>query len=207
MSELAPCPSCHRHIRLTSAACPFCDAPIAPSVLSQARAARRAPIQKGVKRAVLFAIGAGLTSAACADGEEPGVDTTDDSATSTATTSSTASTSSAATATTTDDSETTELAQPVYGAPVDTTDTTTTIDDDSSQVFLPVYGAPVAPVTDTSAGADAGVGDAGAGDASVPDASADGGQWNVTKEPGPTWNDDGGGLAVPLYGAIPAEVE
>ncbi len=235
MSELTPCPSCQRHIRVTSSACPFCNAATLPADLTQTRATRRTPIQKGVKRAVLFAIGAGLTSAACADGEDDEADTTemmqaiygapvttDDDSTS-------ADTTSAVNPDESDDSDTTELAQPVYGAPIDTdtTENTSTegdTTDDSGPIFQPVYGAPVP----WDAGADeTGAVDAGV-DAASPDASLDddsdttelaqpvyGAPIDTTDEAastktdvGPTWNDgDGGGLIQPLYGAFPADVE
>lgn len=228
MSQLTPCPRCHRHIRVSSAVCPFCDAATLPAELNQTRAARRAPIQKGVKRAVLFAIGAGLTQAACADGEADEPDTTEmEQPVYGAPVTDAGSTSH------TSPSDTTELAQPVYGAPI--TDATTSFNttDDGNQTFQPVYGAPLVP--DASTVVDAGAADASADaadvDASVETSEADDSDTTELAQPvygapidttdatgveststksdvGPTWNDrDGGGLIVPLYGAIPAQNE
>jgi hypothetical protein len=230
MSKLSPCPTCQRHIRLTSTVCPFCDAAITSTVLSDAHAARRVAVPKGVKRAVLFAIGAGLTSAACADGEDEGdtdttelavpvygapFDTTDPT---------TVGTSSDATTTwdSSDDSDTTDLAQPEYGAPVFTSDTETT--DTDAPTFTPVYGAPISPDasvgtdgSDTTGsditgsditgsditGSDTAGADAGATDAG---ASADAGEGDagVDNSSATRTSDDSEGLAFPVYGASPA---
>lgn len=188
-------------------ACPFCDASVGP-LLEQSRAAPRAPLQPGVKRAVLFAIGAGLTQAACSsepdplpqpiygapappfDGSSGGNTGTTDPGTTSAV-----------------DSDTTELAQPVYGAPVDPIDTTSVVDLDTTELAQPVYGAPVDPGdASLSTDPDAGGGDAGADAGSdASDASSDDPNAN-SNSTRPPWNDnDGGPLIVPLYGAIPAE--
>lgn len=192
MSQLTPCPSCHRHIRVSGGAegarvtCPFCDASVVLAQLEQTRTARRAPTQAGVKRAVLFAIGAGLTQSACSDdlGSQP-VDGTP----------------VAPIGVTSDSpSDTTDLAQPVYGAPVDPMDTTSAVDPDTTELAQPVYGAPVDP-GDMPEPADAGVGDAS------PDAGDDGpdADSSTTRPP---WNEnDGGPLVMPVYGAFPTKQE
>lgn len=76
MSQLVPCPSCNRHVRLTASSspslqslslqCPFCEAALDVAALSQQHAPRRGALQTGVKRAVVFAMGASM-AAACGD--------------------------------------------------------------------------------------------------------------------------------------------
>lgn len=64
--SLTPCPSCQRHVRLGTSACPFCEAALPEPAGSRARAA----LPSGVKRATLFAMG--VTVAACsADSDLP----------------------------------------------------------------------------------------------------------------------------------------
>lgn len=229
MSDLTPCPQCQRHIRVTSATCPFCDAATVPSELSEVRATRRAAPKPGVKRAVLFALGAGLTSTACAEGDDPEVgDTTEmaqpvygapvDTTQTTGTTGASTQTDDADN-TETDDTDTTELAQPEYGAPVLTTDMTDVdTTSDTGPIFQPVYGSPVAPDSDASvtsdAGADAGV-DAAADAGDDSDTTAAdltdlaqplyGAPIDITNDRDPTRVETDAGLVVPLYGAIPAE--
>lgn len=58
MTQLIPCPTCHRHIRQTEVACPFCDAALSlgdvpPPLLPRAR----------LGRAATFAFGASVVSA------------------------------------------------------------------------------------------------------------------------------------------------
>jgi hypothetical protein len=60
---LVPCSSCHRHVRATEAACPFCA-----SALPNARALAREQVNTGgLSRAAVLALGAALSLVACSD--------------------------------------------------------------------------------------------------------------------------------------------
>ena len=76
MSQLSPCPTCQRHARLTDAACPFCNAPLAAT---RGSARPSTVLSRGAKRAALFALGASVTVTACG-GEADEGDSTDDNA-------------------------------------------------------------------------------------------------------------------------------
>ena len=66
MSDLTPCPECHRHVRKTETRCPFCG-----EVVSLAHVPARALPSKRLSRAATFAFGAGVVGAtalvACGD--------------------------------------------------------------------------------------------------------------------------------------------
>jgi hypothetical protein len=65
MTQLAACPSCARHVRITDSACPFCHAELSASFREAVAPARPAA---RLSRAVLYALGVGtisVTSAAC----------------------------------------------------------------------------------------------------------------------------------------------
>jgi hypothetical protein len=209
MSQLVPCPSCGRHVRLPSATCPFCDVAIDAGALTAQYAPRRNGVQSGIKRAVIFAAGASMAAACGGETEgrtydpdptvqpvygapvDPtsGSDDTNGSAPP-ATSEPTAQPLYGAPVT----SEPT--AQPVYGAPINT--------DDDQTFAQPEYGAPVPPgsssfedLTGVQAiyGAPIPPHDAG-GDA----AAADGGDAGV--EIDPTIDDpDPIPTVQPLYGA------
>jgi hypothetical protein len=201
MSQLVPCPSCGRHVRLPSASCPFCDSVLDASSLDERYAPRRGAVSAGIKRAAIFAVGAGM-AAACGgetDNVQPvyGAPITSDGDPTSGGDQDTSEPSAqplyGAPVNTTEPS-----AQPVYGAPVDTTDVDTEpmgqpeygapvpIDEDASVVAI--YGAPVPPTDAGTSMGDAGAGDAGP-DAAIPDE--------------PTLNPDPGPTVVPLYGAPP----
>ena len=63
MAQLEPCPTCTRHLRVSSASCPFCDTAL--PVEFRAPPVRALPL-RGVSRATLFAIGAALATTASA---------------------------------------------------------------------------------------------------------------------------------------------
>ncbi|HEU4613345.1 MAG TPA: hypothetical protein VFS15_14740 [Kofleriaceae bacterium] len=67
MNQLEPCPRCHRHVKVSEAACPFCASPLATAFASRAlRAAPRARLG----RAATFAFGVvAMTQGACGDNE------------------------------------------------------------------------------------------------------------------------------------------
>lgn len=193
MSQLVPCPSCGRHVRLSGESCPFCDAALDTSALAAQYAPRRGSVQTGIKRAVIFAVGASMAAACGGETEEnpPDPDPTvqpvygapiEPSASETGETSNPPSEPTAqplyGAPVTTDDEPT--FAQPEYGAPVPPA--TTGIEDLTD--IQAIYGAPVPP---EDAGADAAAGDAGA-DADVPDQPT-----AIDPDPGPT--------VQPLYGA------
>ena len=72
---LAPCPSCRRHVRLSSSSCPFCEAPLEPSAL---RAAPGLPGPLSRSAWVRLAMAAATTTAVACGGavteEEPSPD-------------------------------------------------------------------------------------------------------------------------------------
>ncbi len=68
MSELNPCPSCNRHVRVADVVCPFCWAP-QPSRAPRIEAARPRP---RLNRAAVFAAGAALAGmSACSSTANP----------------------------------------------------------------------------------------------------------------------------------------
>ena len=60
MSQLSPCPSCHRHVRVEETVCPFCSAALPERAGPETITAPRARLS----RAALFAAGATLLGAA-----------------------------------------------------------------------------------------------------------------------------------------------
>jgi hypothetical protein len=138
MSQLVPCPGCARHVRLSASTCPFCDVAIDVASLTEQYAPRRTVVTGGVKRAVMFALGAGV-AAACG-GEEQAQPiygapiATSSEATSSEPSPSTGSDSSDQSSDTTSG----PLAQPLYGAPI-------TEDLTSDVLAQPEYGAPLPP--------------------------------------------------------------
>lgn len=153
MSQLVPCPSCSRHVRLSTSHCPFCESTLDVRGLSEQYAPRRGAIQAGVKRAVVFAVGASM-AAACGDDvgqaiygapvapttEEPG--------------SSTSAEESTEAATDTSGAEIPTFAA-LYGAPPPSASSTEGGD-------IAIYGAPVPPdAGGTQATEDGGPSDAG----------------------------------------------
>jgi hypothetical protein len=59
--RLAPCPGCHRHVRLDERACPFCGAALATAAPPPERTA--VPTQR-LGRAALFAFGSAIATSA-----------------------------------------------------------------------------------------------------------------------------------------------
>lgn len=192
MSQLVPCPSCSRHVRLSNPQCPFCDVALDAAALSERYASRRAPVPAGIKRAALVALG--TVAAAC------GGQTSDTSHTAPVLTTSTA---------TTDGSEP-NVAVPIYGASVSPESSGTSSDVSTSPVSdvdettteplaIPAYGiGPIYPETTTSdgpvstTGAEADAGAAEAGDDAGADAAAASDTTDVDE-----WTN----LAQPAYGA------
>lgn len=182
MSQLAPCPHCHRHLRITETVCPFCGGQVADSLESKARR----PISTfGLSRAGILALGATMAVASGAllegCGDEP------------------------------DDEDDSNNAVPIYGAPVqsDAGVSDSGVPHDAGTV-APIYGAPLqpkdagpgtvvpvygAPLQPRDAGpldagnSDAGSSDAGKSDAGKPDAGK------------PDAGREDGGRLVPVYGA------
>ena len=66
---LSPCPSCQRHVRTNTAACPFCAAALDPSALAVA------PDLGGMRlgRAAMFAFAATVSAVACRSTQSDGV--------------------------------------------------------------------------------------------------------------------------------------
>jgi len=71
MNQLEPCPHCHRHIRISEAACPFCSHSLADAF---ANVAPRMQPRARLGRAAAFAFGLAITPAACGDNDDPPVD-------------------------------------------------------------------------------------------------------------------------------------
>ncbi|MCB9570480.1 MAG: hypothetical protein H6709_00165 [Kofleriaceae bacterium] len=74
MSDLAPCPACHRHVRVDEPACPFCggETPAAtPRPASRTRLSRAA-----VFAGAALAAGGAATSAGCGGKAKPADDNT-----------------------------------------------------------------------------------------------------------------------------------
>lgn len=192
MSQLVPCPACSRHVRLPSATCPFCDVALNSGALDAHYAPRRSGMQAGIKRAVIFAVGAGMAAACGGETEDPPAPDPSVQPVYGAPIEPSTVTSGA----TSDDTTSEPLAQPEYGAPIPDDSSVQAIygapvvpsSTDEPPLGQPEYGAPVPP-TDTSTdatSADAGAGDGGA-DASV-----------ATEPP---IDEEGGPTIQPLYGA------
>jgi hypothetical protein len=76
MSALAPCPSCHRHVRIAESACPFCGATVALEPVISARIGAQR-----LGRAAIFTFGAvaiASTSAGCSNAMTPASDAGND---------------------------------------------------------------------------------------------------------------------------------
>lgn len=69
-AQLVPCPNCSRHVRLAVSHCPFCNSELDATALSAKFEPRRVGVQAGVKRALVFAMGA-TVAAACGDEPDP----------------------------------------------------------------------------------------------------------------------------------------
>ena len=71
MSQLTPCPACHRHVRKTETTCPFCSASVSLAHLP-------APVlpSSRLSRAATFAFGASLVGVtalvSCSSDDSPG---------------------------------------------------------------------------------------------------------------------------------------
>lgn len=198
MSQLIPCPSCGRHVRLPSASCPFCDVAIDVGALSAQYAPRRNGVQAGIKRAVIFAVGASMAAACGGETDDPTpepdpsvqpvygapVDPTSGGGDQTSAPPDTSEPTAQplyGAPISTDDDQT--FAQPEYGAPVPPPSSSV---DDSTQVQA-IYGAPIPPdAGEWSSDAGPSLGDAGA-DAALGEPTID------DPDPGPTIQ--------PLYGA------
>jgi hypothetical protein len=70
MTELAPCPSCRRHVRLSETLCPFCSA----GLPTRERATSAATPRARLSRAALFAAGATLMGAAACSSSSTNLD-------------------------------------------------------------------------------------------------------------------------------------
>lgn len=129
MSQLVPCPSCDRHVRLPESSCPFCGGELNAQALGAKYASRRAPVPTGIKRAALMALS---TVAAACGGKTDG--TGDDTAPIVAT----------------ETGDTLPVGTPVYGAPPVTSEVAAvTSDDGPSGTLVAIYGAPVPPSSET----------------------------------------------------------
>ncbi|HEY4243301.1 MAG TPA: hypothetical protein VGM88_25990 [Kofleriaceae bacterium] len=68
MTQLEPCPNCHRHVQINETVCPFCAASLATAFAAiPPRPAPRARIG----RAAAFAFGLAATTSACGDNTIP----------------------------------------------------------------------------------------------------------------------------------------
>jgi hypothetical protein len=193
MNQLAPCPHCKRHVRVTERSCPFCEASLDAGLAGRARPSVST---RGLSRASILALGASMAAAmgagvleGCAD--EPDPDGDDDKPAA-------------------DGGLPPGTGVPVYGAPVqpDAGSNNPPQRPDGGMVAIygapvqpdggrvqPVYGAPIQPLdaSQNDAGAsDAGVSDAGKDAATSSDAGKDAGRLDPI--------DDGGRVA-PVYGA------
>ena len=123
MSQLVPCPSCDRHVRLPESSCPFCGGELNAQALGAKYASRRAPVPTGIKRAALMALS---TVAAACGGKTDG--TGDDTAPIVAT----------------ETGDTLPVGTPVYGAPPVTSEVAAvTSDDGPSGTLVAIYGVDV----------------------------------------------------------------
>ena len=188
MNQLAPCPHCKRHVRVTESTCPFCETSVGAALTSRARPSVST---RGLSRASILALGASMAAAVgvgllegCAEEPDPDGDDGKDKPAADAGSSMPPGT-----------------VTPVYGAPVqqDAGSNNPPQREDGGMVAIygapvqpdggrvqPVYGAPIQPL-DASQN-DAGASDAGK-DAAISDAGKDAGRV-----------DDGGRVA-PVYGA------
>lgn len=153
MSQLVPCPSCSRHVRLSSGVCPFCQATFDVAALDARYAPRRGGAQAGVKRAIVFAMGATF-AAAC--GEEVSDSVPIYGAPVAPNTHEQDSSESGPGQSTAPPGDT--INQPLYGAPAPSTEDDTGLQSGSTQSVSPEDAGAEQPT------ADAGVSDAGAGD-------------------------------------------
>lgn len=226
MTQLVPCPSCDRHIRLPEANCPFCGGELDAKALGAAYAPRRSLVTSGLKRAALVALGASVAAACGGRTDGTGQDTQP--------VASTDATSDDAVSSSTDELPGIDPSQvAIYGAsiPPSGSDLETTASESASTVPpdtaepndtskpsentwspVPPYGAPVfIPDTDATSSApevsstsvvdtviDGGGAASGSADADAgaPDASA-------SSEPLP--EEDASIVAVPTYGAPPLD--
>ena len=193
MNQLAPCPHCKRHVRVTESTCPFCDASVGTALAARARPSVST---RGLSRASILALGASMAAAlgtglleGCADEPDPDGDDMDKPAA--------------------DGGVPPGTNVPVYGAPVqpDAGSNNPPQRQDGGMVVIygapvqtdagrvqPVYGAPIQPL-------DASQNDAGASDAGLSDAGKDAAaSSDAGKDAGRVEIDDGGRVA-PVYGA------
>jgi hypothetical protein len=63
MSELIPCPACHRHVKSDEPACPFCQTALSPGRACAGGCS--GPTAARLAKAALVAAGAALLGAAC----------------------------------------------------------------------------------------------------------------------------------------------
>lgn len=142
MSQLVPCPSCDRHVRLPEPSCPFCGGELNARALGAQYASRRGTVPIGIKRAALVAIG---TVAAACGGKTEGTD--EGTAPIVATESGTS-----------DNSGPPDVGIPIYGASPASSDTdvvttttnvttATTSTATPEPTLLPAYGTPIPPGT------------------------------------------------------------
>ena len=68
MTQLEPCPHCHRHVNVHEAACPFCAASLAGAF---ATLAPRVAPRVRLGRAAVFAFGVAAMAPACGDNLPP----------------------------------------------------------------------------------------------------------------------------------------
>ncbi len=68
MTQLEPCPQCHRHVKITEPACPFCACSLAEAF---AHLAERATPRARLGRAAVFAFGVAAMAPACGDNVVP----------------------------------------------------------------------------------------------------------------------------------------
>ena len=68
MTELEPCPHCHRHVTISETTCPFCTGVLADAFAD--REPRTLPRAR-LGRAAVFAFGVAAMAGACGDNEHP----------------------------------------------------------------------------------------------------------------------------------------
>ena len=65
MTQLAPCPHCKRHLRITESVCPFCESSVAGKLTPK----QSRPLHtRGLSRAGILALGASLAAAGALEG-------------------------------------------------------------------------------------------------------------------------------------------
>jgi hypothetical protein len=201
MSQLVPCLGCGRHVRLTSATCPFCDVALDVAALNERYAPRRTGVAGGIKRAAVFALGAGMAAACGGESEAevgPNPGTTQSSE------------SSVSNDSESEDMTSEPLAQPLYGAPIPS-ELTRDTDSTSDPLAQPVYGAPITDVPTTEVAPTSDVAVQPLYGAPVTDFEPDGGvsssegvDGGVTADAGElTDGQPSEPLVVPLYGSPP----